>query len=86
MKRRMRMRTLVKYECEKCNKLWGLHPEKLILRGSGPIFCGYDGKGHKKWRLEGHCHCGTAFAYPFTTMAKLHEQYGRAWAYNKEGE
>lgn len=86
MKRTASMNKLVRYECEKCNKLWGLQPEQLILSGKGPIFCGYDGKGNKNWRKEGHCHCGRAFSYPFTTVTKLHEQYGKAWAHSQDGE
>ena len=84
MKRAMKTSKLLRYECEKCNKLWGLIPEHTVHTGT-PIFCGYV-DGRKKWRTEGYCHCGTPFNHPFITVSKLKENYGRAWAQNQDGE
>ena len=59
-----RMKKLTRYVCTKCEKLWSLTPNAVFISGCGPIFCGYDRNGRKKWRMEGHCGCGTAFDYP----------------------
>ena len=56
---------LVRYECKSktCDKLWALLP-KLVIVGKPPQFAGYDRKGYKKYRKEGHCDCGEAFDHP----------------------
>jgi hypothetical protein len=57
-----RMKNLIRYECKKkeCGKLWSLHPDGCFHTGTR-IFCGYDRNGYKKYRMEGHCNCGTKF-------------------------
>tara|TARA_R110000824_G_scaffold28321_2_gene95362 strand:- start:804 stop:1088 length:285 start_codon:yes stop_codon:yes gene_type:complete len=85
MKKGRRMRKLVRYECEKCKTIWGLNKEFTIHKGK-PIFCGYDHNNRKKYRQEGHCHCGVAFDHPYIKLETLQESYGNAWAQNQEGE
>jgi len=82
MRKTMRISKLVKYTCEKCDTLWGLLPEFTIYTGNA-IFCGQDAKGRKKWRQEGHCHCGTRFDYPSISIDKLQESYGKDWSQGK---
>ena len=65
-----RMKKLVKYECDKCNKIWSLTPEFIIVV-NGPIFCGFDSRGRKLWRQEGHCSCGAPFNYPKKTIDEV---------------
>ena len=66
LKGKGRMRNLVRYECQnkKCGKLWGLMGGGIVITGRPPQFAGYDRKGYKKYRKEGHCDCGVAFDYP----------------------
>ena len=66
LKGKGRMRNLVRYECKAkgCGKLWGLMRDGIIVTGSPPKFCGYDRRGYKKFRKEGHCDCGEPFDYP----------------------
>jgi hypothetical protein len=85
MKKMPRMRKLLRYKCEKCSTLWGLNQEFTVHQGK-PIFCGYDKFNRKKYRAEGHCHCGTAFNHPHITVSELQESYGIAWIQNQEGE
>ena len=56
---------LVRYECKAkgCEKLWALMP-KLVIVGKPPQFCGYDKKGYRNFRKEGHCDCGEPFDHP----------------------
>jgi len=70
LKGKGRMRTLTRYECKAkgCGRLWALTPDKIYLTGRGRIFDGYDNKGRKKWRREGHCGCGEAFDYPVVNI------------------
>ena len=70
LKGKGRLRKLTRYECKakNCGRLWGLTPNALYLTGRGPIFDGYDNKGRKQWRREGHCGCGTAFDYPVVNV------------------
>ena len=71
VKMKPRMAKLVRYECEKCNKLWALTPDFIVVGCRGPIFDGYEKNGRKKWRTEGHCGCGTVFNYPTKTIVEL---------------
>ena len=73
IKMKPRMRKLVRYECatKGCGRLWALNPDMLVIREDGPIFDGYERNGRKKWRREGYCGCGTAFAYPSITVKEL---------------
>jgi hypothetical protein len=71
IKMRPRMKKLERYECYKCGKLWALTPNFIVIGSRGPIFDGYDNKGRKKWRQEGHCSCGVAFKYQTKTIQEL---------------
>ena len=69
MKGKGRMQKLVWYECKnsKCGKLWSLSPDGCFHVGQR-IFCGYDRRGFKKYRKEGHCNCGTMFEIKHTYL------------------
>ena len=61
-----RNKKLVRWVCPEkgCGRLWAFTPDALYITGRGMIFDGYDFKGRKKWRREGHCGCGKAFDHP----------------------
>ena len=57
-----RMRKLNNYTCTnaKCNKLWSLAPEGVVISGRRIR----TGNRMNPYRREGHCNCGTVFAVP----------------------
>ena len=77
-----RMAKLVRYECEKCSKLWALTPGMMVITNER-IFCGYDRNGRKKYRKSGECDCGIRIDYPRISVTALKESYGVAWATNQ---
>ena len=68
---RTNMRKLTRYECVKCNRLWALTPDFIVIGTRSTIFDGYEKNGRKKWRKEGECGCGVAFDYPRKRIEEL---------------